>query len=109
MVATSESSDGLAHLADDHVLRRQGVTREFLEAARQAEGREPAEVAVQVLEMYSSIRHEIRENGDEGRGRARLKHEGWGFDPARDLADLDDDTRSEVKAVLRAIEELLEG
>ncbi len=109
VVATSESSDSLAHLADDHVLRRQGVTREFLEAAHQAEGREPTEVAVGVLEMYSSIRQEIRENGDEGRGRARQKHEGWGFDPAQALAGLDADTRSEVKAVLRAIEELLEG
>ncbi len=104
VVTTAETGAGLAHLADDFVLRRQGVTAEFLEQARSAGG-----VGLDVLAMYDRVRSETREHGAEGRERMRAELDAWSFDPERDLAGLDPDTRSELKAVLRAIDELMTG
>lgn len=102
MVATAETGAGLADLADDFVLRRQGVTSEGLELVRSAGG-----IGLEVLAVYDRVRSETREHGAEGRARMRAELDAWKFDPDRDLAGLDADLRSEVKAVLRAIDELM--
>ncbi len=102
VVTTTQVGEGLAHLSDDFVLRRQGVTRDFLQQARSSEG-----VARKVLEMYDRVRQETIENGAEGRERMRGELDAWDFDPDRDLQSVDAETRSELKAVLRAIDELM--
>lgn len=101
IVATVSAGQGLALLADDFVLRRQGVTREFLERA----GQIPS--AARVLERYRHIRDALREQGGDARPGLRAEYDAWDFDREGELATLDADTRSEVKAVLRAIDELL--
>ncbi|MBN2498507.1 MAG: hypothetical protein JXR96_28205 [Deltaproteobacteria bacterium] len=98
-----EAGEGMAHLAGDHLLRRQGVTREFIESARQGAG-----AAHEVLSFYDRLRQLIRDvGGSQAREEAARLHAGWAFDPDRDLADLDAETRSEARAVLRAIKDLL--
>ncbi len=98
---TLEAGEAMSALADDFVLRRQGVTREFLEKAPEIP------VAAEVLEMYRRIRDASREGSPEAMQRAREEYQKWGFDPAERLQALDADTRGEIKAVLRAIEQLL--
>jgi thioredoxin 1 len=105
LVTTADTGSGLVHLADDFVLRRQGVTSEFLKAAREDENG----LAFKVLSMYDRIRIEVRENGDEGREKAGAEHAAWDLDVDAALGALDADTRSELKAVLRAMDELIKG
>ncbi|GEM_PF-85583 len=108
IMTTSSGPDGasLAALAADPFLRRQGVDREFLESVHQ--GKAPP-VARQVLEMYERLQQTLRDRGSEGREEARALRAGWGFDPAKELAALPVEVRSEVRAVLRAMDELLKA
>ncbi len=105
---TTSGLDGasLAALAADPFLRRQGVAREFLEAVHQ--GKAPPAAAA-ALAMYERLRALLRDRGSEGREEARALRAAWAFDPARELAGLDADVRGEVRAVLRALDELLKG
>ena len=105
LVTTAETGLGLVHLADDFVLRRQGVTSEFLNAARENQQGLP----FKVLSMYDRIRTEVRENGDEGRVKAAAEFEAWDLDVDKELGALDADTRSELKGVMRAMDELIKG
>ena len=59
--------------------------------------------------MYDRIRTEVRENGDEGRVKAAAEFEAWDLDVDKELGALDADTRSELKGVMRAMDELIKG
>jgi thioredoxin 1 len=105
-ILTTSSLDGasLAALAADPFLRRQGVAREFLEAVEK--GAVP-DAARAVAEMYERLRLTLRDRGSEGREEARALRSAWNFDPTRELAGLPAEVRSEVRAILRAMDELL--
>ncbi len=101
---TSEAGEGLTDMADDFVLRRQGVTREFLALVQRGTLNGPPK---DVVIMYDKLRRAMREGGSEGRDKAAQLFAAWDFKPDQAFADLSAELRSEAKAVLRAIEELL--
>ncbi len=109
VVAVLETGKALAQLADDPLLRRQGVSREFLEALQTGAGEEPGrDVARQVLQIYERLRQIIREHGEvDGRPLARREFDQVGFNAETQLTGLPVEIRSETRAVLRAIAELL--
>ncbi len=104
MTETSEAGEGLTDMADDFVLRRQGVTREFLALVQRGSLQGPAK---DVVIMYDKLRRAMREGGSDGRDKAAQLFAAWDFKPDQAFADLSAELRSEAKAVLRAIEELL--
>jgi thioredoxin 1 len=109
VVTVSETGKALAQLADDPILRRQGVSREFLQALESGSGQEPGHnVARRVLQIYERLRQIIREHGEtDGRPLARREFDLVGFNADVELAGLPVEIRSETRAVLRAITELL--
>ncbi len=57
--------------------------------------------------MYEKIRNETREGDEESKNRIRSELGAWNFDEEKDLQNVDPDTKSEIKAVLRAMNEVL--
>jgi thioredoxin 1 len=111
VVTVQETSKALAALADDPLLRRQGISREFLQSLQNNSSQEPGqEVARRVLQIYERLRQLIREHGEiDGRPIARREFEQSGLDAEKELAGLPVEIRSEARAVLRAINELISG
>jgi len=103
VVTTLAAGEGLALMAGDYALRRQGVTREFLEKA----GAIPT--AVKALEFY----RKVKESAEQGRGEElqslRAAWMNLSGEINAELSTLDADTRSEIRAVLRAIEQLIKA
>ncbi len=100
VVATVPSGEGLALMADDFQLRRQGVTRAFLERAGSID------CARAALELYRRAR-DAGEQGPDALAGLREEYEKLVPGLQGELAKLDPDTRGEIKGVLRAIEQLL--
>ena len=57
--------------------------------------------------MYEKVRKETRDGDGEAKEKMRSELGAWGFDEEKDLQALDSETRSEIKAVLRAMKEVL--
>lgn len=104
-IVISEGGSSLTHLAGDPFLRRQGVSADFLDSVKSGHA---SPIAIEVLENYGAINRILREQGNAGREEARRKYTDWAFDRGR-LKELDVETRSELLAVLRAIEGILNG
>jgi thioredoxin len=105
VVEVSSTGEGLKALAADNLLRRQGVMREFIEDVNE---KKASPTSQEVLGMYQQLKTLISENGiNDGKPQAKEKFKEWNFDKESRLADLSADERSECKAVLRAITELL--